>query len=59
MKWFSINGIFTEIKRIRWPKAKDLARDSMTVVLFVALTALFFFLCQLVTSGFLKLIGIV
>lgn len=28
MKWFSINGILTEMKRIRWPKGKDLAKDS-------------------------------
>lgn len=26
MKWFSINGILTEMKRIRWPKGKDLAK---------------------------------
>lgn len=58
MKWFSINGILTEMKRIRWPKAKDLARDSVTVFGFVAFLALFFFLCQVVSSGFLKLIGI-
>lgn len=58
MKWFSINGIFTEMKRIRWPKGKDLARDSVTVFIFVAFLALFFFLCQVVSSGFLKLIGI-
>lgn len=59
MKWFSINGILTEMKRIRWPKAKDLARDSVTVFGFVAILALFFYLCQVVSSGFLKLIGIV
>lgn len=59
MKWFSISGILTEMKRIRWPKAKDLGRDSMTVFLFVALLGVFFFLCQIVSSGFLKLIGIV
>ena len=39
MKWFSINGILTEMKRIRWPKAKDLARDSVTVFGFVAFLA--------------------
>ena len=54
MKWFSINGILTEMKRIRWPKAKDLARDSVTVFGFVAFLALFFYLCQVVSSGFLQ-----
>ena len=36
MKWFSINGILTEMKRIRWPKGKDLAKDSATVIAFTA-----------------------
>ena len=31
MKWFSINGIVTEMNRIRWTKAKDRASDSVTV----------------------------
>lgn len=57
MKWFSINGIFSEMKKIHWPKPKDLARDSMTVFLFVFLLGIFFFLCQIISSGFLKLIG--
>lgn len=57
MKWFSVNGVLTEAKRIRWPKGKDLAKDSVTVIAFVAVLGLFFFLCQLVSSGFLKLIG--
>lgn len=57
MKWFSINGILTESKRIRWPKAKDLFKNSAIVVIFIAVLGLFFFLCQLVSSGFLKLIG--
>ena len=39
MKWFSINGILTEMKRIRWPKAKDLARGSVTGVGCVAVRA--------------------
>lgn len=59
MKWFSISGIITETKRIRWPKGKDLARDSMTVFLFVALLAVFFFVCQVISTGFLRLIGII
>ena len=57
MKWFSINGTLTEMKRIRWPKGKDLAKDSATVIAFTAVLGLFFFLCQVASSGFLKLIG--
>ena len=57
MKWFSISGIISETKKIQWPKGKDLARDSMTVFLFTFFLGVFFFLCQIVTSGFLKVIG--
>lgn len=57
MKWFSIRGIGTEIKRIRWPKPKELAKNSMTVVLFTFMFGVFFVICQVITSGFLKLIG--
>ena len=57
MKWFSINGILKEMKRIRWPKVKDLFHDSGICIVFVVFLGVFFFLCQLVSSGFLKLIG--
>ena len=43
MKWFSINGILTEMKRIRWPKAKDLFHDSGICVVFVLFLGIFFF----------------
>lgn len=57
MKWFSINGIWTEIKRIRWPKGKDLIKSSCVVLLFVLFLGVFFFLCQVISSGFLTLVG--
>lgn len=59
MKWFSIRGIFTEMKRIRWPKGKDLGRNSMTVFLFVFLLGVFFYATQVISSAFLRLIGMV
>lgn len=55
MKWFSISGIITEIKRIRWPKGKELMKNSGIVLVFVLFLGVFFFLCQIVSSGFLKL----
>lgn len=42
LKWFSISGISKEIKRIRWPKPKDLVHDSVEVIIFTTLFALFF-----------------
>ncbi len=58
MKWFSISGIRSEIARIRWPKGKTLVEDSAKVLFFTVAFALFFTLCEVVASGFLKLIGI-
>lgn len=58
MKWFSIAGIRSEISRIRWPKAKDLIENSTKVLFFTVLFALFFVLCEVIASGFLKYIGI-
>ena len=58
MKWFSIAGIRSEISRIRWPKVKDLMEDSAKVLFFTVAFALFFVLCEVVASAFLKFIGI-
>lgn len=59
LKWFSISGIISEIKRIRWSKPKDLAMDSLTVIIFTALFALFFVLCTVVNAWFLTdLLGV-
>lgn len=58
LKWFSISGIYKEIKRIRWPKAKDLFSNSMTVILFTILFGVFFLLCELIASGFLTVVGL-
>lgn len=58
MKWFSIAGIRSEISRIRWPKGKDLMTNSVKVLFFTVAFALFFTLCEIVASGFLKFVGI-
>lgn len=58
MKWFSIAGIRSEISRIRWPKPKDLMANCTKVLAFTVAFALFFVLCELITSGFLQFVGI-
>ena len=58
LKWFSISGIRKEIKRIRWPKAKDLFSNSLTVIIFTVLFGIFFLLCELIASGFLTVVGL-
>ncbi|MBQ7889546.1 MAG: preprotein translocase subunit SecE [Erysipelotrichaceae bacterium] len=58
MKWFSLSGISKEIKRIRWPKVKDITENTGEVLLFVAAFGAFFIVSDLVITFILKLIGI-
>ena len=58
LKWFSIEGIMTEVKRIRWPRKKDMISNTGRVLFFCLLLAAFFMLCEVGVAGVLKLIGI-
>lgn len=58
-KWFSINGITKEIKKIRWPKKSDLTSNSVQVIVFTFFFGLFFYVCQFVITLLLKLIGVI
>lgn len=50
-------GLIAELKNVRWPKPKELAKNSFTVIVFMLFLGIFFLLCQVVTSEFLSLIG--
>ncbi|MBQ4343544.1 MAG: preprotein translocase subunit SecE [Erysipelotrichaceae bacterium] len=58
LKWFSLSGISKEIKRIRWPKVKDITEHTGEVLLFVFAFGAFFIASDLIITGILKLIGI-
>ena len=58
LKWFSLSGISKEIKRIRWPKVKDITENTGEVLLFVAAFGACFIVSDLVITFILKLIGI-
>ena len=58
LKWFSWNGITTEIKRIRWIKFGELMESTGKVLAFCVLFGIFFVLCDLVISKLLLLIGV-
>ena len=58
LKWFSLSGISKEIKRIRWPKVKDITEHTGEVLLFVFAFGTFFIASDLIITGILKLIGI-
>ncbi len=58
LKWFSFSGIATEIKRIRWPKSKELGNESIEVISFILFFCAFFVLCEFLVSAILKLMGL-
>lgn len=58
MKWFSLSGISKEVKRIHWPKASDMVRNTAIVVGFIFVFAIFFLGIETLVSVVLKWIGI-
>ena len=58
MKWFSINAIWKEISKIRWPKKGDLLVNSLQVIIFTGFFVIFFALCLVVISALLRGLGV-
>ncbi len=58
MKWFSLSGIMTEVKRIRWPKSGEMVKNSMTVIMVTALFGVYFVFAQFIVTFFLQMIGV-
>lgn len=57
MKWFSVKGIMEEMKKVRWPKAGELTRDSIIAIGFTAAFAFFFILCDLIAAVIFTNVG--
>lgn len=58
MKWFSIEGIRKEIKKIRWPNRKEMTKDTVTAIVFMFAFGVFFKVSDLLIAGLLSLLGI-
>ena len=58
MKWFNLSAIAKEIGKIRWPKKEDLAKNSISVIVFTGLFCIFFYLCLTAITALLKTIGV-
>lgn len=58
LKWFTWEGITTEVKRIRWAKPGELVESTGKVLLFCILFGVYFVLCDLVISKLLLMIGV-
>lgn len=63
-RWFSIDGIKKEAKRVRWPKWKTEGNTAGTgqntgeVLLFTGFFALYFVFCEFIVTFILRMIGI-
>ncbi len=57
MKWFSIEGIKTEIGRIRWPKGEEFKTSITDVLTFTIAMCGFYVLCESVVATILRAIG--
>lgn len=57
MKWFSIEGIRTEIKRIRWPKGDEFKESITDTLAFSVAMGVFFVLSDTIIAVFIRFIG--
>lgn len=53
---YSPRGIFQELKKVQWPGFKGLMKSSGLVILFTLLFGVYFFICELLASGFISII---
>lgn len=58
MRWFTLGGIKEEVRKIEWPKRKDMVRDTIVVLSFIAFFAVFFILTEFAISSFLRVVGV-
>jgi len=56
-EWFSIKGVRKEIKNIHWLTKKELAYNSMVVLVFCFLFGVFFYGSDAVIALILKALG--
>ena len=57
MKWFTIDGIRTEMDRIRWPHGKEFTTSISDVLTFTITLGIFYTLCELVIAQILRVVG--
>lgn len=58
MSWISLAGIKEEIRKIQWPKRKEMSKYTVTVLGFVAFFAVYFLILEVVISYILRLLKV-
>lgn len=55
---YSPANVMRELKKVEWPGFKQLSKDSLLVIVFTVLFGLYFFACELVSTGLVsKIVG--
>lgn len=52
-----LQGIFKELKKVRWPLKKEMIKYSIATLSFIVFFALFFLLSDLIIAGVKVLVG--
>lgn len=56
-EWFTLKGVRAEIKNIHWLTKKELAYNSMVVLVFCFLFGVYFYLSDTIIAIILKALG--
>jgi len=56
-EWLTLKGVRTEIKNIHWLTKKELANNSLVVLLFCFLFGIFFYASDGIIAFILKALG--
>lgn len=51
------NGVSAELKRIMWPSEKEIKTNTLQVIVFVAILAVFFFIVDTVVHQVMQFLG--
>lgn len=55
---YSPANVMRELKKVKWPSVKQLSKDSLLVIVFTVLFGLYFFVCELLSTGIVsRIIG--
>ena len=55
---YSPANVMRELKKVKWPSVKQLSKDSLLVIVFTILFGLYFFVCEILSTGLVsKIVG--
>ncbi|HZJ87273.1 MAG TPA: preprotein translocase subunit SecE [Erysipelothrix sp.] len=58
MGWLTIAGLKEEIRKIEWPKRKQMVSDTITVLGFIGFFVVYFLITEFVITQFLRLLKV-